>query len=220
MAKKMRERLIIKQNKIVSSGNEKSNQIVEKAILQIERFFGKKIDFNIIFLETREEMDKLHSEIFGKGYKSEDWVVGGVFDDNTVYIFQEEVYSKVSSHLQETFFATLVHEITHIFIRKLFNFYFPIWLNEGIAYVVAEQDKEPLEKKQDLVEAYTEQEWIQTNPYLTAGKFVRFLFEKYGKDKLFELLVKLNSNKKREIFEQKFKEIFGKSFNSIWNEWI
>lgn len=114
----------------------------------------------------------------------------------------------------------MVHEITHIFIRKLFNLHFPVWLNEGIAYVVAEQDKEPLEKKQDLVKAYTEQEWMQTNPYLTAGKFVRFLFEEYGKDKLFELLVKLNSNKKREIFEQKFKEIFGKSFNSIWNEWI
>lgn len=215
----MKEKLIIKQNKVISFTDEKSKQIVEKAILKVEDFFSQKIDFEVVFLETREEMNRIHSEFFEGKQKTEDWVVGGVFRDKVVYIFGERVYSKISCHNQENFFPTLVHEITHIFTKELFNFNLPKWLNEGISYVVAEQDKKHLEKKQDLTKAYTEQEWRQTNPYLTAGKFTRFLFGKYKKEKIFLLLKNLDFDESKEGFERKFKEIFGENFNSLWNEW-
>jgi len=219
MVNKMKRKLVIKQNKVVSSPDKKSKQVVEKAILKVENFLPRKIDFEIVFLETREEMDKIYSEVFGAESKTSDWVVGGILKDNIVYIFGEDVYSKVSCHPQENFFPTLVHEITHIFTKELFDFHLPMWLNEGVAYVIAEQDKQRLKTKQDITKAFTEQEWTQMNPYLTAGKFTRFLSEKYGKDKLFNLMKSLEFSAKKEEFEKKFKEIFGKDFNIIWNEW-
>lgn len=216
----MKQEIIIKQNKVISVSNEESKKLVERAIKKVEDFFKHKVDFKIIFLETRDEMNKVYSKMFGEEHKSEDWVVGGVFKDNTVYMFSEESYCKVSCHSQETFFPTLVHEITHIFTDNLFNFHLPMWLNEGIAYVVAEQDKDSLKKKQNLTQAYTEQEWMQTNPYLTAGKFTRFLFETYSREKMFELLKKLNSDEKKKEFEKKFKVIIGEDFNTVWNDWF
>ena len=216
----MKEKLlIIKQNKVVSSFNERSKQLVEKAISKTEKFFGQKVNFKVIFIDTREEMDKVYSEFFGEKHKTDDWVVGGVFQNNIVYMFAEEIYSKVSCHPQETFFPTLVHEITHIFTKELFDFHLPKWLNEGISYVVAEQDKQSLKEKKDITKAFTEQEWAQMRPYLTAGKFTRFLLEKYGKDKIFNLMKSLSPLAKKDEFEKKFREIFRESFNVIWNEW-
>jgi hypothetical protein len=215
----MKQKIIIKQNEAISFPDNKTKLLVEKAIKKVEDFFESKLDFEIIFLETRKEMDKIYSEMFGEEYKTEDWVVGGVFNEAVVYLFDEEVYDKVSCHPQETFFPTLIHEITHIFTKDLFNINI-MWLNEGISYLVAEQDKVPLNKKEDLTKAYTEKEWMQTNPYLTAGKFTRYLFNRYGKEKMFKLLIKLSSKETKKEFEETFFEIISEDFNLIWNSWF
>ena len=212
--------VIIKQNRIISGLSEDRKELVEQAINKAGRFFEAKIDFKIIFLETREEMDGVHKKFLGMNEPTEDWVVGGVFEEGIVHIFSKDVYDKVSCHPKETFFPTLVHEIAHVFTGKLFRFHFPIWLNEGISYVVADQDNVNLSKKQDITKAYTEEEWFQTNPYLTSGKFTRFLLDKYGKEKVFSLLRELDFHEKKSEFYKDFKKVLGDDFNGVWKSWF
>jgi hypothetical protein len=194
------------------------NYVLE-AIDKVEKFFNAKLDFKIVFLETREEMDEVYSKMFDSPQKTEDWVVGGYFGEDSVYMFSEEVYSNVSIHKQETFLPTLVHEITHIFSNKVLKFHLPMWLDEGLSYVIADQDKVNLDVKEDIIKAYSEEEWMKTNPYKTSGKFVRFLIDSYGKDKLLLLLNELEFYEEKENFEKKFLNIFGKDFKQMFNEW-
>ena len=216
----MKERLIIKNSKVIDFLDMRNKEVIERAVKKTEKFFGKKVDFEVVLLETREEIDLIYSKYFGKDFKTEDWVVGGIFDDKTVYIFREDVYGKVSCHPQESFFPTLVHEITHIFTSKLFKFHLPMWLYEGLSYFVAGQDKEvDLKEKEDLMKAHTEIEWRLTNPYLTSGKFVRYLFDKYGKKKLFKLFKELDEDETKSSFEEKFQKILNEKYKLIWEEW-
>lgn len=192
---------------------------VLEAIHTVEKFFNAKLDFKIVFLETREEMDKVYSKMFDSPQKTEDWVVGGYFGEDSIYMFSKEVYSKVSIHKPETFLPTLVHEIAHIFSNKILKFHLPMWLDEGLSYVIADQDKVDLEVKEDITKAYSEEEWMKSNPYKTSGKFVRFLIDTYGKEKLLLLLNELEFYEEKGSFEKKFCNVFGKNFIEMFNEW-
>ncbi|MBW6442329.1 hypothetical protein K0A97_00915 [Patescibacteria group bacterium] len=216
----MKTKLIIKKNKIVSPTIGKCNDYTKEAISKIEKFFNKKIDFKIIFLKSRDEINKTYSNFFGKDYQTENWVVGGFFGKDTVYILNEDSFDSESCHPKKEFFPTLVHEITHIFIKKIFGFQYPFWLNEGIASVVADQDNINLDKKDNLQNAYTQEDWIKKNPYLTAGKFTRFLINEYSKEKVFELMKKLDIQEKKDSFKEKFKKIFENDFDTIWECWF
>ena len=211
----MKEKIIVQNNIVVSGADKDTKEIIERAISKLLEFFpDAKTDFELVFLETRKEMDETY------GSKTEDWVVGGVYKENIIYIFDKEVYSKVSCHPQKNFFSTLVHEIAHIYTTNLFNLLYPIWLNEGIAYVIAGQGKEKPDVKEDITNAHDYQGFSKTHPYVASGNFVRFLLEKYGKGKLIQLIKTLVKLETKENFEKKFKEIYIEDFNGVVEGWI
>lgn len=208
--------IVVKQNKIEGNYSES----ILKAINIVESFFETKLNFKIVFLETREEMNNVYSKMLKSNQKTEDWVIGGFFGGDSVYIFSEDSYSKVSCHKQETFLPSLIHEITHLFSNKILKFHLPMWFNEGLSYFVSNQDKDKvLENKENLIEAHYQGEWMKMNPYLTAGKFVRFLIDNYGKNKIFLFLKNIGLYSKKDTFEIKFRNFFGKSFEQIFEEW-
>lgn len=212
----MKPRIHIINNIVQDYPDKHGKEIVEKAIKQCLYFFNpEKLNatFDVVFVETREEMDKIH------GSPTEDWGVGGVYDDNTVYIFDEEVFHKVSCHPGENFFPTLVHEIAHIYLENTFKFNQPIWLNEGISYVVGGQDKTSRDIHIDITNAHTPEEWGREFPYGTSGRFTRYLIDNYGKDKIIKLIKNLVKNETKENFNKKFIEIYGKSFINILEEY-
>lgn len=214
-----KDKIIVRKNKVVSSCSKPLKKLVEKAVTQAENFFKGKVDFEILLLEKRKQMDKICSSFSKKPEKTEDWLVGITFNHHTIAIFKQEVYEQVSPHKKESFFSTLVHEIAHIFVKTKFNAKIPNWLDEGLAYVVAEQDLKPLKLKQDLNQAFTTQGWMKTHPYLTSGKFTRFLIETYGKDNLFSLMKSLKNWKTRQDFSKIFQKVLGDNFDEVWKKW-
>jgi len=214
----MKRKIIIKNNEIVGD-NPDEEKAIKKALKIVEKFFDKKLNFKIVFIDTRDEMNLIYSQVSKLPRKTEDWVVGGYFDKDVIYLFSESSYAKVSCHKQETFFSTLVHEMAHLFSNKILKFHLPMWLDEGLAGVVANQDNKKLEFKQDLTKVYGDKDWMKENPYLTSGKFVRFIIKSYGKEKLFSLLKKLDFYEKEDSFNKKFSKVFGKTFKDLFNEW-
>ncbi len=189
-------------------------ELIEKASKQVSSFFNDEVpEFKISFLKTREEMDKIWKR------PTPAWVVAKTGNDNDISIFEEDVFERVSHHPKEDFPKVLAHEITHIYTKSKFNLTFPMWLNEGIAYVVADQDKKTGEKK-DIRQAHTFEEWNKNPVYGASGKFVRYLIEKFGKEKLIDLLKEIKENEKKETFKAKFKQTFGEDFDSLVGSWL
>ena len=211
----MRNIVEVKNNKVVFFSTERNKELVEKAIKKILNFFKKsKCSFKVFFINERKEMDQVH------GSKTEEWVSGGVYNSNQVYIFSEEIFDKATCHPKESFFSTLVHEISHVYIHKNFKFVLPRWLAEGIAYAVAEQDKEYSGEKKDIRQSFSDEEWRKNYYYGSAGKFTRYLFDRYGLDKMFKLLKSLNKSETKKSFYNKFKKEMGEDFEELFEKWL
>ncbi len=203
------ERIIVKNNEVLV--NSKNKKTIEKAIKQVTAFFGKKkISFQIVFLKKRKDFNKV------VGYKTKKWMVAHTTGDDIIYIFDKSVFDKVSKHKKELFYSTLVHEITHVYTYQCLWFMNPIWLTEGLAYVVAEQIKEIKRyRRRDITKAHYENEWYNLSAYSTSAYFVDFLIKKYGMKKLMGLIKNLEEFEKKNSFNAKFKEVYGFSFIKI-----
>ena len=193
-ASKSQEEIIVKQNKVVHYQNKKNKKLVEKALKKAESFFNKKIDFQVVFLKTRNELDKTHSYYLKKSYKTPDWLIASTFNTDAVYILSESALAKESSQPKRNFFPSLVYEISHVYLNKLFKFNLPNWIYQGISQVVSEQQG-------------------------VDGKFTRFLIETYGKSNLFYLISSLKGWKTREDFSKIFKKVLGDDFDVVWSRW-
>jgi len=205
----------VRNNRITSKINKRNKELIKKALSQVIGFFGKgKISFNIIFIKKRVELNK------ARGYKTKKWEVGGIFEDDTILIFDKEVFDKVSPHPKKYFYSTLVHEIAHIYTEKHFGFLYPIWLTEGIAYVVARQDKEIKKyKKKDIRKGHYDKDWIKDTYYTSSCRFTKYLLDNFGKDKLMGLMKILKMYEKKREFYKKFEKVFGKSFNRVYKDY-
>lgn len=213
----MKRKVIIKDNEVVFFTNKKDALLVKKAIEENLLFFGEiKMNFVVIFLEKREELNQI------EGTKTPEWVVGGNYGDENIYLFAYEVFDKVSLHSKKDFFPTLVHEIAHIYSNNGFYFHLPQWLNEGISVVVARQDLNAtnLIDFKSVLKSYSEEDWQVYHPYTESGLFVNYLIKKFGKDNLFDLLRLLDSLESRETFEEKFNQVYENSVQKIFEEFL
>jgi hypothetical protein len=207
------ETIIIKDNKLIS--NTGKDKTIKRALNQVLSFFNKgNISFKIVFLKKRSELNKI------RGYKTKRWEVGGYYGDSTIFIFDKNVFDKVSDHPKKYYYSTLVHEIAHVYTEKILKFVYPIWLTEGIAYIIARQDKEITKyHKKDLKKAYSEKDWERETYYTSSCIFTKYLLEKFGKEKLIRLMGSLKIHEKRADFYKKFMKIFGEEFNKIYRKY-
>ncbi|MBU1129713.1 hypothetical protein KKE45_00135 [Patescibacteria group bacterium] len=136
--------------------------------------------------------------------------------------------------------GVIIHEISHIILPKMTGrsgHFFPRWFDEGLASYLGRMDyyrgleglKESLEDgfyKRDLsrwnglrgkinwtvfdVKCCGHQIYGQTY------EMIKFLFDNYGKDKVYELLL----NSKKLSFEQAFDKTFGLSVDQYHEEFI
>lgn len=193
-ASKSQEEIIVKQNKVIHYQSKKNKKLVEKALKKAGNFFNKKIDFQVVFLDTRKELDKAYSYYLKKSYKTQDYLISSTFNSDSIYILNESALAKESSQKKRSFFPSLVYEISQVYLNKLFKFNLPNWIYRGIPQVVSEQ------KEID-------------------GKFTEFLIETYGKGNLFYLISSLKGWKTREDFTRVFKRVLGEDFDLIWRKW-
>jgi|ERR1035437_3093164 hypothetical protein len=207
--------------KITPENNEYYEKILKESMDILNTFY--EIHWvhhlpKIIVVDDRKSIDLLQSE------KTEPWQIGWA-EGRSVYVLDKDSLEKESDHTYtpETYHSLIRHEISHTFYsivsggnRK------PIWLCEGVAIYTAGQNVEktkPTEFK-TFLDFYNNG---GSGVYAESGFVVQLLVEKFGKDKLLELIKGLKSVDTSDTFEKFFEKIYGflptyEKFNGLYRQ--
>jgi len=159
----------------------------------------------IVIAEDRKTINIMRQK------ETPDWNVGWI-NSGTGWacVLDRNNLEKESSHKYkpETYKATIKHELSHLFYRILCGgINKPNWLWEGTAIYTSGQNKfkrQPSEFK-EFLEFY---EKSGSGVYYESGFFVQFLVEKFGKQRLLNL-IKKSKDAKTEV---EFNELFAKEY--------
>lgn len=158
---------------------------------------------NIIIVDKREDIDSLY------GDKTEDWLVGWT-NKRTVYVLNKDNFGTESDRIYSDaeYIALIKHELSHIFFEILSKGnHKPIWLNEGLAIYTSGQltfKKKP-ENFNHFLNHY---ENGGKAVYDESGFVVQLLIDRYGKEKLLQLISQLKSTKTEKEFLDLFRKIY------------
>lgn len=165
----------------------------------------------INIVDDRETINAL------KGKKTENWVVGWT-NGSQIYILNKDNFEKESSHKYDPneYSALIRHELSHSFYNILSGYnYFPFWLGEGVAIYTSGQNnfKNKPEKFSKFLGFYDQG---GKGVYDESGFFIQVLVEKFGKQKLLNLIKEVRSLKTQEEFSKLFAKEYG--FNLDYDE--
>ena len=165
----------------------------------------------INIVDDRKTIDAL------KGEKTENWIVGWT-NGSQVYVLNKDNLEKESNHKYNPneYHALIKHELSHSFYNILSGYnHFPSWLSEGVVIYTSGQNK--FRNKPDKFSKFLEfYDHGRKGVYDETGFFVQILVEKFGKQKLFDLIKGLKNIKTKEEFERLFAEQYG--FNLTYDE--
>jgi hypothetical protein len=179
----------------------------DRAMKELNEFYSLDWVYNrpqIIVVPDRKTIN----DIWDK--KSEDWQIGWA-DGRFAFVLDNESMEENSSHKKrspEKYYALIKHELSHIFFRQLGKSNNgPKWLWEGVAiYTSGQLDfLKPIKQFEKFLDSDQEG---KPGLYEETGYAVQLLVNKFGKDKLLELIKNLSSCKTSEAFNQKFEEIY------------
>lgn len=142
--------------------------------------------FELIY--SRKE---LNSKI---GKKTANWLVG-FSHKNKIYLFSPIAIEKFSFHKKSHINKLITHELCHLF-NYAANPLLPIWLNEGIALVIANQKKDFLIPKSDWLffnnnlsnKNFNFRKFSEHSGYKISYKLATNLLDKLGQDSLLQLV--------------------------------
>src|SRR3989338_1444785 len=174
------------------------NDFLEKIYTDLMKSLNEFYEINwvhhlpiIIIVDDRETINTL------KGKKTENWVVGWT-NGSQVYILNKDSFEKESSHKcnPDEYSALIKHELSHCFYNILSNYHhIPIWLGEGVASYTSGQNNLKNKPKEfsKFLDCY---DHGGKGVYSESGFFVQILIEKFGKQKLLNLIKKLKNSRR------------------------
>jgi hypothetical protein len=201
--------------------NEKSKADYNTMMAELNEFYEINWVENlpkVFFLNSRKQIDSIRK------CKTSDWVVGWT-DNTNVYVLKNGKMTSESSHKKHSkdgYYALIKHELSHIFFNILSGFprWHPKWLWEGTAIYTSGQNsfKKKVDKFNDFLNFY-DQESVK-DVYRESGFAVEILVNKFGKEKLLNLIKNLKNYQSKELFEQAFEKEYGflptyEKFNSL-----
>lgn len=185
----------------------KLEETYTRSIQELSDFFRINWKFNrphLILVPDRKTIDSL------KGQKTEEWIVGWVSNGN-VYLLDDKSFETESNHKysDEEYFALIKHELVHCFSNIFSNFSkTPVWLLEGISIYLSGQNRlKTKPKKFEKFIDFFDKDGKEV--YAESGFAVMFLVEKYGKEKLLNLLKEAKKSETQESFADLFQSIYG-----------
>ena len=149
-----------------------------------------------------------------KGEKTENWVVGWT-NGSQIYVLNKDNFEKESNHKYNPneYSALIKHELSHSFYNILSSYsHFPFWLGEGVAIYTSGQNnfKNKLEKFSEFLDFYDQG---GKGVYSESGFFIQALVEKFGKQKLLNIIKQVKNLKTREEFDKFFAKEYGFNLN-------
>ena len=199
--------------KIEPFKDELAKYAYEEGMEELKRFWG--INWiestpNIILIKNRAEMDEF------VGRKTENWMVGSAIASNSVravVVFGfENINSESVNHYDEIGYKALIkHEICHLFFGIASKGSgAPTWLKEGVSIYASGQLKTSFWKKPIRFDGFLDaNKDNMMKAYGEGGFVVESLVNKFGKEKLIQIIKSLPDLSKHENFLEKFKEIYG-----------
>ena len=184
---------------------------------RLEKFFQFRIPkVTIRLLYSRQQFNELAKK------ETPMWVVGWA-KNNDVYVLSPSACRAHSCHTAAHMRKVLVHEVAHIFIRKV-NSFPAKWLDEGLALVLAEQNKGQFSKenwewfkRQNFIVNVKFDWWkaAKRNGYSISCWFVKFLLREYGREMVMRFL-QVSPQKGKPAAQ--FREILGRSHRELEKE--
>lgn len=165
---------------------------------------------------------KMINDLFER--ETENWLLGWS-EGRNIFLLDNDAMETESSHKKnsvEDYACIIKHELSHSFfgiVSKVQVGYRPKWLLEGVAiYTSGEQKKRKRPEKFGSFLDFFDAEG--NGVYKESGFAVELLINKFGKQKLFELIKAQKDIKTRDDFDGKFYEIYGfdpsyEEFNKI-----
>jgi len=183
-------------------------ELLSKSVLELQDFFGFQLKVKpcLLFLKSRQEFDDIC------GRPTESWVTGYNIS-NLVFLMEETVYEQESSKKlnPENYPLTVKHEVCHIFYRQLVGKNKPTWLSEGLSLFLSNQIK--FRSRPDTFKNFLKfgdkNSVDQETVYEESGFVVEKLFNKFGKEKLLELIKVTREIGNDQQFNEKFSQIYG-----------
>jgi len=159
------------------------------------------LNFPLELLYKRSEFDKFFE------YKTERWG-SGLCRDGQVALFHPDFFEIETSHKREDFPKTLIHEISHMFDKKIFGENYLWWVHEGVAQYIANQTIFKKIKPENinhfiinnLYSNKNYRDFAQQLGHQISKRLVFAIADYYGESVLFEFLkIKPNKNSKQRF---------------------
>lgn len=201
--------------KVSSINNDLIQSAYDEGMRVLNEFWGINWEDDIpdiYVLQSRKDIDAL------KGRKTEDWVVGFGGSANAgkaaIYLLDPDKYDSESNHKKDDnrFKALITHELCHLFVFHLQERTQPIgpmWWNEGICVYLSGQLK--YHRKPEKFVGFLDSS-RNNNPkmaYDEGGYVIELLVNKFGKNKLTELIELLGNEKTDGEIKELFTRVYG-----------
>jgi hypothetical protein len=189
------------------------DQLVGKAfqdgMMELNEFWGVNWVTNLpdlFIVDTRNEIDQI------KGVATSRDLVGWSKNRN-IFLLNYRNLETESSYLltPEQYSALIKHELNHSFFGIASgNANAPLWLSEGISIFLSGQTSNGQWKRPTDFEGFIDSEGENKRyAYAEGGFVVELLINKFGKEKIIQLVKHLMSIKDGQEFKGVFSEIYG-----------
>lgn len=190
-----------------SMKNKGTMEMIKKAFKYNTSFFSKSLPkFNIVFVYSRKELNRFWRQ------KTPSYIISFV-NRKGIVIFSPSVIEKETCWKKSDFYSTMIHEISHLFFKRITNRYTPIWLNEGLASYLQNNKRKPKDRIKityfTLTRKFNKKTPLRYDVY---NLFVWYIINKYKKEKIGSLLNKINKNRN---IERIFSKVYGKSIKEM-----
>lgn len=225
--KKFKEKLsfgFLLRNKPI---NKNLISVFKKAYRKNIKFFRKQPNkFKIIICDTKKEL-KENTKIFHK------WSTASV-EGNKLITRSPQWVEEIKKFTKGEYGKIMTHEISHIFWNKIYKTRKPIWLYEGLACYIGENDIYTKKELKRLIQKYNikntrylEYRFLRRNykkgsmpRYPLWANFTRYIIKRYSVNRLIRLIDKYTKNPSRTNYNTFFNNIFGKSEKQLFNEFL
>ena len=190
-----------------SEADDKLQIVCDIAHKELNEFYGINWVKNLPRLIIVDDRITINS-LFGR--KTEGWTIGWS-ENHNIYILNKDKFSKESDHKQysdEEYAMLIKHEMSHSFSTILAcGVVRPKWLWEGIAVYTSGQNNVRVKPTgfKYFLEFFDEG---GKNVYAEAGFAIQLLVEKYGKQKILDLIKISSKFKTKDEFNSAFKLAF------------
>ena len=187
--------------------NYRDKILIVKAYNIVKKFFNISLPkFDLVFVGTRKEFNRL------LGRETPIYMIGFV-NRRGIVIFSPEKIGYETCWKRTDFYSTMVHEISHLFFRRISKKNVPVWLNEGLATYL--QNNCTATKKRikisypELTRKFNTKQSLNYNMY---WGFVYYLIKYYKKEKIMKIMKKIGKSKNNEKL---FKFTYGKTLKDL-----